>query len=242
MGARNVAAAFHRWAGRVPPLSMNILLYMAVVSKDNDERPWFTLGHAALAVHAMGRENPDETDLRAVRRAMTPLLDAGALTVDRKPAARATGKTTARYRLNLDSEATDWAPDEPPEEAPEDHGRRTVSDRDVGRKVAGRRTKSGQTQDGNRPTKEERGSRRSEEKEEMAALTPTSHPPRESPPPETPPKPAPASVVEIFPGAAQEARYRPRPPWTTRGADTVAEATANRARRRAALAAGQDPP
>ncbi|MCW2768522.1 MAG: hypothetical protein JWO11_4481 [Nocardioides sp.] len=39
----------------------------------------------------------------------------------------------------------------------------------------------------------------------------------------------PSVVVEIFPGAAQEARYRPAPRWSTRSQDTLAEASAARA-------------
>lgn len=39
----------------------------------------------------------------------------------------------------------------------------------------------------------------------------------------------PAPVVELFPGASQEARYRPPPRWASRGADAIAEAMARRA-------------
>jgi hypothetical protein len=46
-----------------------------------------------------------------------------------------------------------------------------------------------------------------------------------------------ARVVEIFPGAAQEARYRPPPRWSTSGQDTIAEASARVAARKAAHAA-----
>jgi hypothetical protein len=44
----------------------------------------------------------------------------------------------------------------------------------------------------------------------------------------------PAVVVEIFPGASQEAPYRPPPRWSTRGQDAIAEAMAATAARRAA--------
>lgn len=51
-----------------------------------------------------------------------------------------------------------------------------------------------------------------------------------------------APVVEIFPGAAQEARYRPPPRWSTRGQDAIAEAQARVAARKAAHRAAQQPP
>lgn len=103
MGASNVATAFALYAGKVPPLSMQILAYMALVAKDTDPRPWFGKGHAALADAAMGRPLPiTEADERAVRRAVQPLIRIGAVEVDRRPSPRSTGRyRTVRYRLNL---------------------------------------------------------------------------------------------------------------------------------------------
>lgn len=102
MGASNVAAAFARYAGQVPPTSLVCLLYMANVSLDRDETPWFGQGHAALAEHALGRPTPiTKSDLRAVERAITPLLAAKALVVDRRAAIRIDGPNTVRYRLQL---------------------------------------------------------------------------------------------------------------------------------------------
>lgn len=168
-------AAYVRYAGKVPPLSMQILAYMALVSIDADERPWYGEGHHALAEHAMGRLSPNESDLRAVRRAVTPLIAAGAVTVDRKGAARAQGPSTVRYRLNLkigdvgrkpSGVASVDDPCEPTGIDTEDPPHRTESGADIGRKVAAHRTESGGTQDGNRPPKEPRGTRRSEKTEE----------------------------------------------------------------------------
>lgn len=105
MGARNVMWAYQRYASQVPSTSLVVLVYMAVVSKDGDEWPWFGLGQAAIAENALGRPDATEADLRAVQRAMTPLLKVGAVTVDRAGAARTDGNTTARYRLNLSPEA-----------------------------------------------------------------------------------------------------------------------------------------
>lgn len=103
MGATNVATAYALYAGKVPPLSMQLLAYMALVSKDADERPWFGQGHAALADAAMGRTRPiTETDEKAVQRAVRPLIAVGAVEVDRRPAPRRGGAyRTVRYRLNL---------------------------------------------------------------------------------------------------------------------------------------------
>jgi hypothetical protein len=46
--------------------------------------------------------------------------------------------------------------------------------------------------------------------------------------------PKPAEVIELFPGASQEARYRPPLRWTTRAQAEIAEATARRAAARQA--------
>src|SRR5689334_15321451 len=101
MGARNVAAAYQRWAGKVPASSMQVLVYMAVVAKDSDDWPWYGQGQAALAELPLGRGVPDAADIRAVSRAMARLLDAGAVTVERAATHRSDGNSTARYRLNL---------------------------------------------------------------------------------------------------------------------------------------------
>ena len=102
MGASNVAAAYARWAGKVPPKSMQLLTFMANVSHDNDPRPWFGQGHEALAEHALGRPAPiDKSGLKAVQSGITPLLKAGAVSVDRRASVRRDGPSTARYRLHL---------------------------------------------------------------------------------------------------------------------------------------------
>jgi hypothetical protein len=183
MGARNVAAAYYRYAGRVPALSMQILVYMAVVAKDSDDWPWYGQGQASLAEFALGRENPDRADLRAVQRAMGPLMDLGAVTVDRSGASRSDGNTTARYRLNLtdraDAERAKWA--ETPDGIRRMSDRRrdpqhtTKSGRDTRRKVTQHPTVSDATPDGNRRTKEEENYKRSEKTEEEGRPTTASH-------------------------------------------------------------------
>lgn len=164
MGASNVVASF-QYADKVPPTSMVLLVYMAVVSKDDDPWPWFGMGHAALAEHALRRPTPiEESDLRAVRRAVAPLVKVGAITVDRRGAIRSDGANTVRYRLNLNiGDAGRKASGVEPSGDP---SHRTKSGSDTGRNVAGHRTKSGRTPDGNRPPKEPRGTKRSDKTEE----------------------------------------------------------------------------
>lgn len=146
MGGSNVIDAYRLWAGKVPPLSMQVLAYMAAVSKDHDAVPWFGLGHKALAEWALGRPQPiddgepgDPADLRAVRRAITPLLEAGAVYVMRRASPNRATHKTVRYGLNLGLYAA---------------RHRTESDRVIGRNVAGHRTESDPPQDEFRPTEE----------------------------------------------------------------------------------------
>jgi hypothetical protein len=102
MGARNTLKAYALYAGKVPPLSMQLLAYMATVSKDADESPWFSQGHEALAVFALGRPEPiTETDLKAVQRALKPLFEEKAIITERRGAMRRDSPSTARYRLEL---------------------------------------------------------------------------------------------------------------------------------------------
>jgi hypothetical protein len=168
MGASNVLAAYAKYAGKVPPLSMVLLAYMAAVSKDSDADPWFGMGHQALARYALGRAEPmDEADVRAVERAVAPLKRIGAIVTDRKAAPRGEGAKTVRYRLNLRLDSPipptesvgrrnvprksgddSWA-DQPAGERP------TESVRDVPRFPAGRPTVCDETPHENRGTEEQ---------------------------------------------------------------------------------------
>lgn len=181
MGATNVIAAYQLYAGRVPATSMQLLAFMAVVSRDDDDKPWYGQGHEALALHALGRPAPaTDTDLRAVRRGIEPLLSIGAIEADRRAAVRKDGPNTVRYRLRLVA----FAPpdiDEPLVDNslnghPAAASRRTVSGPHVGRFVDSRRTVSDPTQDGNRPTEEPGGTTRSEEEENHLDLESDSPP------------------------------------------------------------------
>lgn len=153
MGAGNAMAAYARWAGHVPPLSMQLLTYMALVSLDSDERPWFGLGHAALAEHALGRRHPTRRDIKAVERAIQPLLDLRAITADRKPAPRSGGGRTVRYRLHVGLPSSMNVPRNPGEERPPE----TVHNvpRNSGGDEGQRPPESVHTSPGNRGSKEE---------------------------------------------------------------------------------------
>lgn len=173
MGAANVAAAFQTYARvlRDHDKAMRVLVYMANVARDDDPAPWFGLGHAALAEHALGRDADADgevgaTDLRAVRRAITTLMKVGAITVTRKPNGRRPDHKTVRYRLHLLAPSTvaddsqdrhepvaDDSRDRREPVASEDD-RRTLSGRTVGRSVVHRRTLSGSPWDAQRPPEE----------------------------------------------------------------------------------------
>lgn len=241
MGATNAIAAYQRYAGKVPGLSLAVLVYMALVSKDKDAWPWFTLGQHAIAEHALGRSHPSAADLRAVQRAIGPLIEAEAVTVDRAGAARSDGNSTARYRLNLHDDADkarrEWldTPDGKRRMSNPHKARRdpTVSDGDTRRKVTRDPTVSDETPDGNRRAKETQGDKRSEKTKEEGSSQTASHPPRE----DSSEDPS-GVVVEMF-------ADRP-PPKRTRLADESLDGAARRRRKaiaehQARLASGETP-
>lgn len=172
MGASNALAAYALYAAKVPPTSMTVLVYMALVSKDSDTEPWWSQGHAALAVCCLGAAEPvDAAALRAVRRAITPLFGAGAITVDRHSSGHGDRAIAVKYRLWLTKPAPDENRPVHNPSAP-DENRPTPTTR-VGRKVSPRRTKSGQAPDENRPPKEyEEYEERIEKQEYIPGSTP----------------------------------------------------------------------
>lgn len=142
MGAANALAAYRLYAGKVPPTSLNVLAYMALVALDRNSEPCWWEGHDMIAVRCLGHPEPvSEAALRAVRRAISPLFKAGAITTDRHSSGHGSRYVTVRYRLWLVQ--------------PAQVENRPVQNRGVGRKVVSHRTKSGQPQDGNRPPKED---------------------------------------------------------------------------------------
>lgn len=113
--------AFRLYAAKVPPLAMSALAYMALVSMDADDKPWFSLGSEVLAVMALGRAPLAETggekeDARARKamehaceRALKPLFAAGAITTARHSSGHPDKPHWAKYRLWLTAPAPDNA-------------------------------------------------------------------------------------------------------------------------------------
>lgn len=103
MGAGNVLRAYQLYAGKVPPLSMQVLAYMATVSIDADPDPWFSMGQESIAIHALGRKGDiGRAEIAAVERALKPLFEKGAITTVRKASVRRDSWSTAKYRLELE--------------------------------------------------------------------------------------------------------------------------------------------
>lgn len=108
MGASNAIAAYVLYSSRLPSKSMHVLNWMALVSLDKDTEPWWSQGHEVLAKMPLGRPEPiTSADLRAVERAITPLFEAGAITVDRHSSGRPGNPQHVRYRLWLRQPAPD---------------------------------------------------------------------------------------------------------------------------------------
>lgn len=183
MGASHIASAYTRWAGRVPPLSMVLLTYMALVAKDANSEPWYSQGHQALAELALGRPAPLTTaDLRAVERAITPLLRAGAIVPNRRASVRRDGHSTVRYLLVINDHTEAHArrfasgdksdgPDESPVDNPlQDSQRPTDSDTHARRNPTARPTETVTTPDGNRGTEEKEEPVEEREEEEIVDL------------------------------------------------------------------------
>ena len=134
---------------------MLLLIHMAHVSKDTDPDPWYSEGHEALAQFALGRGRSGplgRADLAAVERAMTPLMDAGVISVVRKSAGSRNGQygRTAKYRLHL---VFPQAVDNPGLQALTPHGKRGVTPH--GNRGVPSPTVSVQTPHGNRGAKEQ---------------------------------------------------------------------------------------
>ena len=108
MGSSNAIAAMTLYASRLPPKSMLVLNWMALVSLDKDTEPWWSQGHEVLAKMPLGRPEPiSAADLRAVERAITPLFTEGAITVDRHSSGRPGNPQHVRYRLWIREPAPD---------------------------------------------------------------------------------------------------------------------------------------
>lgn len=175
MGRQLVAQAFLMYAHvlRDEPKAMVCLVFMANTAKDPgkgvDDPAMFYMGNKALAEQALGRSEPTESDLRMLRRWMTVLRNAGAITTVKRAAP---GRRMATYRLNLDLSVPmeDRTPgvlsDNPLDTRTQDAGRPITPD-------AGRPMHVGRQL---RPTK---GKRLIRDRGKSGGQTP-SHPPREN--------------------------------------------------------------
>lgn len=102
MGAGNVKAVYGNWGHLVPDPAFRLLVFMALSTKDDDDPP--TCWHAwqSLAL-GLGRRPPhDDSDRRAVGRAMKQLRDVGAVEGDR----RSSPGRTARHVLLIHGPTT----------------------------------------------------------------------------------------------------------------------------------------
>lgn len=180
MGASNALNAFRLYAGKVPPLSMNVLVFMSLVAMDKDSEPKFWEGHEALAVHCLGRDEAsiDDSDLRAVRRAITPLFKAGAITVAQHSSGRGEKHGRVTYRLHLVTPAQDGKRPMGDQGSigPAPDGKCPVDIGSTGRNVAEHRTESDRTPDGFRPAKEYEETEELEETQEYPLLSSDSVP------------------------------------------------------------------
>lgn len=100
MGARKALLAYRSWGGRIDPLPLHALIYMALRSPDADSQALYWAGSDAIAVNVLGREEPlTDADRLAVKRLLAKLRNAGAIKLDRHSAP---GRQ-ARYALSLDA-------------------------------------------------------------------------------------------------------------------------------------------
>ena len=164
MGASNALAAYALYASQVPAKPLAVLVYMALVSKDADAEPWWSQGHEILAENAMGRDplkptGDEKADAlaidamrRAVERIITPLLDAGAITVARHSSGRPGNPLHVRYRLWLVYPAPDEKRRVENQSAPD--GKRRARASSTRRKVSEHPTETVETPDEKRRTKE----------------------------------------------------------------------------------------
>jgi hypothetical protein len=201
VGASNALSAFRLYAAKVPPTALNVLVFMALVAMDRDDPPRYWLGHEALAVHCLGRDEASitDSDLRAVRRAITPLFEAGAITVARHSSGNARKHTTVEYQLHLVTPASDEK--RPVDNRPAPDGNRPSADGVIGRNAAEHRTKSGSAPDGNRPAKEDEEEQEREKPEEYPPLSSDSAPVRAREASDGSGKTAPARVKPLWPAA-----------------------------------------
>lgn len=146
MGASNALSAYLVYGSVLGDRALRVLAYMALVARDQDAEPWYGQRHEVLAEFALGRPikgnaEDDATALRAVRRAITELHAAGAITVKRRQAN--TGRPVV-YRLWLVAPSPDVSRpvSGAVDESPSPDAERPVSNGVIGRSVDGHRTRN----------------------------------------------------------------------------------------------------
>ena len=166
MGASNALRVYAAWGGVLDDRPLRLLIYMALVARDKDATPWFSQGHEALSEMALGTPVPDEPQkerdkaLRVVRRAITHLHQAGAISTVKRATYGKRGTSNVHYRLYLDGPN----PDRPqvtgrPKAKPVDNSRPQVTHRpmvseSIGHSVVAHRSLNDRPQVTERPTKE----------------------------------------------------------------------------------------
>lgn len=128
MGAGNILRVYHAWSSTLTAKPLCMLAYMATIARDNDAEPWYGLGHEDLAHMVLGLTVPSEdedpklraTQLRKVRRHITALHNARAITTRDRATFGALGTSYVVYRLHLDGPAPESAA---PASAPERRAR-----------------------------------------------------------------------------------------------------------------------
>jgi hypothetical protein len=114
VGFSNVSMCYVNWGG-LKDRPLRLLVYMALLARDGDAKPWCGIGHEQLATMALGLRFPADDDelydehydavLRKVRRHLTTLRRAGAIETDERATYGTHGARPARYRLYLDGPA-----------------------------------------------------------------------------------------------------------------------------------------
>lgn len=116
MGHNNAVKVYGVWGRQLKDRPLRLFVYMALRSRDGDSAPWCAIGHDHLALLALGLEFPDpdkyasdadydaayDAVMRKVRRHLTTLRRAGAISTADRATFGQHGPKHARYRLWLD--------------------------------------------------------------------------------------------------------------------------------------------
>lgn len=225
MGAHLVGFVLTRWT-HVSDRAFRVLVRMAhtALDKPKEGQPAgvYRGGRELLAMALRSEKGTPETRYRAVKRAVAELSQAGAI----QHVQGGWAGQNSVYRLTLEGARSVDAPQEKGGLKSPPKGGRTSPPMGG---PSGTEWGAPET-----PPRNQEEVQSELDEEEVVDLPSTSHPPREAA------RDEPAPVIELYPGARQEAPYRPARRWTTRGMDTVAESMARTAARRAAYQAQRE--